>query len=80
MIALGNMLGRSDAKRGLVAPCKRNDALQHVSQGDPCGAGQIGPIASLLVEHDASHRASPRALHWGQFGSVMTHSTLQGRL
>jgi hypothetical protein len=34
----------------------------------------------LLVGHDAPHRASPRALHWGQDGSVPAISPSQDKV
>lgn len=73
MIALESLLGRSDAQRGLYAPCKRRDALQRAFQSNPFGAGRNWPIATLLVGHDVPHRASPHALRWANFGSVMAY-------
>ncbi len=59
---------RGAARAG--GPCKTRDDVRRPSQGDPCGAGRIWPIAALLVGHDASASLPPRASHWAKFGSV----------
>jgi hypothetical protein len=73
-------MGRSDAQRGPDALCKLHDALRWASLRDSFGAGRFGPIASLLVERDVQHRASPRALRWAQIGSVRVHPTAQDKV
>ncbi len=80
VIAQKGPLARSAAPRGLVVPRKLRDEVQGALLSDPAGAGQIGPIAALLVELDGKHRLSPRVLHCARFGSVTTRLDSTGKV
>ncbi len=61
---------RNVAQLGLVAPCKRRDAVRMDWWRNREAADQIAPTFALLLSHDEHSSLPHRALNSDQFGSV----------